>query len=952
MTLPAGAKLSRYEIRSKIGEGGMGEVYLAEDTQLHRRVALKILPAELASNQDRMRRFEQEATAAAALNHPNIAHIYEIGSQDDMHFIAMEFVDGQTLRELIHLRRTELPKLLRYLQHAAEGLAKAHTAGIVHRDLKPDNVMVTREGHAKVLDFGLAKLVETGKAGSSLGSGGGASEVATALMQQHSTPGAILGTVGYMSPEQAQGHINEIDQRSDIFSFGCMLYEAVTGRKPFEGKDTIDSLNKIIREPAAPISNFNPGAPPDLQRIVRRCLAKDPEERYQTIKEVAIEIKEVRRELQSGAGVDTTVPPSTASVNQAVGASSIQSETAQTSLSPVAVSTAPSSAEYIVTGIKRHKVVGLIVLVALVAVGLVFALYKYGWWEKKLTAPAFQNFTVSRITTSGTASEATISSDGKYIVYLEMAADGNRSLWVKQTATGNALLIVPPTKGNILKYLTFSPDSNFVYYIFSDRIAPESLYRVPAIGGSTPKKVIVDCTGPAAVSPDGKRLAFVRREGNAKSKLMAANEDGTGERVVATLEGKDWFERGGPAWSPDGRTIAIVAGTVAGDGDEYRLVGVDGESGAIKELSAKRWGGAGRVLWMPDGAALVLIATERTDDVALQVWRVAHPSGEASRVTNDLQDRDRSSLGVTADGSTLVTVTLQGFSRIETIPAGGDTGRAARLTTAEANQEGLYGLAWTPQGRIVFSSLEDGQSDIRIMNADGSGRQRLTSDAFHDGEPAVSPDGRHVVFASNRPEGKNVARLWRMDVDGGNLIQLTVENGYSPHVSPDGRWVVYSSWSVPEDASSLWMSLRKVSIDGGEPVGLTDYSASEPSYSPDGQWISCYAKDPARPDEWRYSVIPAAGGRPVRQFDFPGFQYQFLRWTLDSRHLSYIGAPPDPSNIWLQPAAGGEPRKLTDFKSDYIFRHAWSPDGKTLALVRGRGTSDVVLLKDTLQDGQ
>ena len=163
MTLPAGAKLGRYEIRSKIGEGGMGEVYLAEDTQLHRRVALKILPAELASNRDRMRRFEQEATAAAALNHPNIAHIYEIGSQDDIHFIAMEFVDGQTLRELIHLKRTELPKLLRYLQHAAEGLAKAHAAGIVHRDLKPDNIMVTREGHAKVLDFGLAKLVETWK---------------------------------------------------------------------------------------------------------------------------------------------------------------------------------------------------------------------------------------------------------------------------------------------------------------------------------------------------------------------------------------------------------------------------------------------------------------------------------------------------------------------------------------------------------------------------------------------------------------------------------------------------------------------------------------------------------------------------------------------------------------------------------------------------------------------
>jgi serine/threonine protein kinase len=943
-SLSPGTKLGRYEVRSKIGEGGMGEVYLAEDAQLHRRVALKILPSELASNRDRMRRFEQEATAAAALNHPNIAHVYEIGSKDDIHFIAMEFVDGQTLRELIHLRRTELPKLLRYLQHAAEGLAKAHAAGIVHRDLKPDNIMVTREGHAKVLDFGLAKLVETGKAGPSLGSEGAASEVATALMQQHSTPGAILGTVGYMSPEQAQGHTNEIDQRSDIFSFGCILYEAVTGRKPFEGKDTIDSLNKIIREPAAPISNFNPGAPPDLQRIVRRCLAKDAEERYQTIKDVAIEIKEVRRELQSGAAVDTTVPPSTASVNQSVRASSIQSQTAQTSLSPGAVSTTPSSAEYIVTQIKQHKlsvVIGLAALVA-VAAGLGFTLYKY-LGAKKQTPPAFQNFTVSRITTSGTASEANISPDGKYIVYLEMAADGNRSLWVKQTATGNALLIVPPTKGNILKHLSFSPDGNFVYYVFSDRVAPESLYRVPSIGGSPPKKVIADCQSPAAVSPDGKRLAFVRWEGNAKSKLMLANEDGTGERVVAALDGKEWFEGEGPSWSPDGKIIACAAGSFISDGDEYRLVGVDAESGAIKELSPRRWLGSGRVAWIPDGNALVLIASESVGEGRFQIWRVSHPSGEASRVTNDVHGYDDTSLGVTADGRTLVTATLEHLSRIETVPAGGDINRSARLTAAEASQEGFWGIASTPQGRIVFSSFEDAQSDIRIMNADASSRQRLTSDGFADGLPAVSSDGRHVVFTSNRPNGGTVFRLWRMDIDGGNLIQLTAGNGYMPHVSPDGRWVVYTFWSATEGMSSLW----KVSIDGGEPTRLTDYPASEPSYSPDGQWINCYAKaDPAKPNDWHYSIIPAAGGRPVRRFDFPGFQYQFVRWTPDGRHLSYIGSPPDPSNIWLQPAGGGEPRKLTNFKSDYIFRHAWSPDGKTLALVRGRGTSDVVLFRD------
>src|SRR5437773_6610152 len=216
MQLISGTRLGRYEIRSQLGAGGMGEVYLAEDTRLHRNVALKILPADLASNQDRMRRFEQEATAAAALNHPNIAHIYEIGEVDALNFIAMEFVDGVTLRQCIHDGQTDLTKLLRYLQHAAEGLAKAHAAGIVHRDLKPDNIMVTRDGHAKILDFGLSKLVEP--MGQKPDREGGLSEVATALMQQHSTPGAVLGTVGYMSPEQAQGKTKEIDHRSDIFS--------------------------------------------------------------------------------------------------------------------------------------------------------------------------------------------------------------------------------------------------------------------------------------------------------------------------------------------------------------------------------------------------------------------------------------------------------------------------------------------------------------------------------------------------------------------------------------------------------------------------------------------------------------------------------------------------------------------------------------------------------------
>src|SRR2546425_11172986 len=297
--LSANTILSHYRIVSKIGTGGMGEVYLAQDTKLDRKVALKILPADLASNRDRMERFIREAKSAAALNHPNIAHIYEIGESDGVNFIAMEFIDGHTLGVVIQ-QESDLRKLVLYLQRVAEGLSKAHAAGIVHRDLKPDNIMITHDGHAKILDFGLAKLVEPPQL-----SGSGSSEVATAIIQRHSTPGAVLGTVGYMSPEQAQGRIDEIDHRSDIFSFGCILFEAVTRRKAFEGKDTLDSLHNIVHAPTPVIKDLNPVAPDDLQRIVRRCLAKDPDKRYQSIEEVAIELEELRQSLKGAELYDS-----------------------------------------------------------------------------------------------------------------------------------------------------------------------------------------------------------------------------------------------------------------------------------------------------------------------------------------------------------------------------------------------------------------------------------------------------------------------------------------------------------------------------------------------------------------------------------------------------------------------------------------------------------------------
>ena len=367
MSLTPNTTLAHYTIISKIGEGGMGEVYLAQDTKLERKVALKILPPEVASHRHRMERFVREAKAAAALNHPNIAQIHEIGEHDGVHFIVMEFIDGVTLGEKIHREQTELAKLLRYLQQAAEGLSKAHAAGIVHRDLKPDNIMIGSDGFVKLLDFGLAKLIENRGFATSEDS-----NAPTEMMQHRSLPGSVMGTVGYMSPEQVQGRINDIDQRSDIFSFGCILFEAVTGHRPFEGVDAIDSLNKVIREPAPSIFEFRSDLPNDVQRIVRRCLAKDREDRYQSIKDVAIELRELRRELE-GAVIKTTVPPAPETNAE----SSAATKDRGTSSDSVAGSrvTQASSAEYFVTGIKQHKLAALLGVLVLVVAALALIAY-------------------------------------------------------------------------------------------------------------------------------------------------------------------------------------------------------------------------------------------------------------------------------------------------------------------------------------------------------------------------------------------------------------------------------------------------------------------------------------------------------------------------------------------------------------------------------------------------
>lgn len=922
MSMEPGNRIKHYEIISKLGAGGMGEVYKAHDTTLGRPVALKILPADVAEDEDRMRRFVQEAKAASALNHPHIVTIYEVGqAQTDeapaLHYIAMEHIEGETLTAKIHREQLPLKKLLELLAQVADGLAKAHAAGIVHRDLKPDNIMISVDGYAKILDFGLAKLSEAKK------TPGEVMEEAETLMMQKTQPGMVMGTIGYMSPEQVQG--KEVDHRSDIFSFGCILYEAATGKKPFEGESIIDSMHKIIYSQAPPIVEINPDVPAELQRIIRKCLAKGADERYQSIKEANIDLRELVREYESQPTSGSHAAQPTASYRPAT----------DTGPQP-AIVTGPQPLDHLAakslqkSGSKRWialAVVGLIVIAA-----AVFAVIKLT--GRKAPLGPFDIAKVSRLTTTGKVTSAVISPDGKYAVHIVDEA-GQRSIWTRQVATSSNVPIVPPADVEYLA-LTFSLDGDYVYYIRREESNPiRTLFQIPVLGG-TPKKIVEDVDSRITFSPSGDRFAFVRNyPGERESVLMIANSDGTGERKLATLKLPDQYQI--PAWSPDGRVIACAALRISG-GRQFNVDEIRVDDGAQKTFTVKKWQTIAGLEWLSDGQSLMMTAQDRSPGSnQLQVWQLSYPRGEARRVTSDLNNYIGISL--TADSKTMVTV--QREARMNMWIAPQDKAASARqITTGLVNYDFLSS---TPDGRIVYASNANSPADIWIMNQDGTGQKQLTANSDINIFPMVSPDGRYIVFCSNRGGDESVFHVWRMDIDGGNPKQLTTGEGeYFPVVSADGKWVFYNHLSATEKPN-LW----RISIDGGEDKSLTDFTALFPVVSPDGKYIACRYSDGQPTTGLKIAAIPVEGGQPTKVFNFPppsfSPQPQQVRWTPDSKSLTWFEERGGIWNIWSQAVAGGEPKQLTDFKSDQIFSFAWAKDG-TVVCTRGTVTNDVVLM--------
>ena len=918
-----GQTIDSFEVISFLNRGGMGEVYLAEDKRLGRKVALKLLPSSFTSDDDRLRRFEQEARAASALNHPNIITIYDIRQAGRSHVIATEYVEGETLRHRLMRGPLNLSEALNIAIQVADALSAAHKAGIIHRDIKPENIMLRPDGYVKVLDFGLAKLSEQA-------SPAVAAEAPT--IQVRTGSGIVIGTAGYMSPEQARGL--GVDNRSDIFSFGAVIYEMLARRKPFEGDTPSDTLAAILKTEPTSLARVAPGIPPELMRIVNKSLRKDREERYQVVKDLWLDLKALKQELElrdvmdrsAGSDVDATGvvlagDPTTISEPRATASGSAVSHIS----------------ESISLEIKRHKFgAALVVLAVLLVIGA-GGYGVYSLLRRAEPEPHFWDVALTRLTNSGNAIDATISPDGKYIVYA-LSDRSSQSLYIRQVSTANDKLIVPPAPVGVFG-MTFSPDGTELYYALKSNLDAGTLYRVPVLGG-IPAKVLEKIDGPVSFSPDGKQFVLVR--GNfpnaGDSALVIANVDGSSERTLVVKKNPERLSPiffTGPSWSPDGKIIAASVSTLGGN---TRLVGFAVNDGSEKDLSKESWPFAGRVHWLPDMTGLLVIAG--TGPASSQVWYVNYADGRARRVTNDLGAYR--ALGLTQDGKKLTTVQAQGLVNLWIAPEANAT-KANRLPTGNISFYSSTGnnLSWTPTGRIVFVSNEGGNADVWIADPDGSNRKQLTSNGAFNVSPVVSADGRYIVFVTWRDGKRNI---WRMNADGSNPVRLTsgLADSY-PTLSPDG-WVVYTA--LDGIKPTLW----KVSIEGGTPVQVLDHPATTASVSPDGKLIAFTypeSKDSYAPPN-RIAVIPFAGGAPIHTFEFTGSGtvLSIMQWSQDGKSILYTVSTNNVSNIWSQPLEGGPPKQVTNFGDLFMTSFSWSRDGKQLACTRGALVRDAVLVTD------
>jgi eukaryotic-like serine/threonine-protein kinase len=911
--LPDGTCVGPYRIRSLIASGGMGDVYRAHDERLGRDVALKVLPTGLTDDRERLERFAQEAKSASALNHPHIVVIYEIGQArpsfvveemtaqrqrpDEVHFIAMELVEGETLREFL-LAQPPLARRLEILAQTAEGLGKAHAAGIVHRDLKPDNVMVSIEGYAKVVDFGLAKLVEPANGWNPLGAD-------SPTMKAITVQGELIGTAGYMSPEQILGKV--IDQRSDIFSFGCIIYETVTGRRPFDGESFVDTLHEVLHATPPPIEHA------ELQRIVGKCLVKDREYRYQSIRDVALDLRAAGEPRAPEAPIETP-----------------------------------------------RRITPKTVLAATVVIAIAALIAWQIYVRMRTTTSALSTRSVlQRITTSGHIGHLAVSPDGRFAAYSVSDDEKGEGIWLQQLATGSRVNVVPHAPKAFYAGLTFSADGNHLIATRYDGTIYGAVMEVPILGG-TFSKLIGDADTVATPSPDGSQLAVTRDVlEKGESRLLVTARDGSHERVLATLSMPEGATS--PAWSPDGKEIAVAHG--------QNIFAIDTATGSRKTIPVAGAHGTIRNVAWNGNDALVISAVDERSAGHFQLLRVNVASGATTSLTDDYDDYTEPRIA----GAAVAAIQTKYQSTLWSVTPGAP---ATQLTRGLGSSDGLYGLTSARDRRIIYSSSAGGTVDLWTTNADGSDARQLTNDERLESHPIITADGATIVYASRF---RGTSSIWRMNIDGSQPRQIATASAiYDFTLSPDGKRIVYASGNDTSTRSSLmsisidggttstiaitgpllkWLNVTpdgksivfsalddkavkifKVAMSGGPVTNLFNSQGHEASISPDGKLIAFAA---GMEDTGAKLTVISIDGVPQ---PVPTITGRTFRWTPDGKAITYLKHDGRQENIVIQPLAGGASTPLTNFTEGSIANYEWSLDGRRIVLTHYLQMRDVVLL--------
>ncbi|MBZ5646593.1 MAG: serine/threonine-protein kinase [Acidobacteriia bacterium] len=890
MAIAAGSRFGPYELISLLGAGGMGEVYRAHDPRLRRYVALKVLTSSRATDADRLRRFQQEAQATSQLNHPNILAVYDVGQQDGIPYIVSELLEGETLRQRITRERLPLRRAIELAIQIARGLAAAHERGIIHRDLKPENIFITRDGHTKILDFGLAKLVRSENA---------AKEGTTLTLNTEA--GVMLGTVGYLSPEQARGL--PTDHRTDIFSFGAILYEMVTGCRAFQAKTAADTIANVLTvDPPLP-SESDHRIPTALDRIILHALEKDPDQRFQTVRDVIFALEGITN------------------MSSAVAA--------------------------IVPGAFKRRWPAAVILILLTAAGLLSYL-----WLRPRPVPVRQTAApvlLQRLTDFvGMEQSPAVSPDGKAVAFSGGA--GTPHIWVRLLAGGAPLKITRDDVPHF--YPRWSPDSGSVIY-FSPSEEPEpqggAIYDIPALGGS-PRRLATSFTG-GDISHDGKRIAYFRRESD-KPELVVADRNGSNPRALAALA--QGYDYGFPRWSPDDRLIAFRRGRVF----NYDVFTIATSGGEPRQITHDLKFMAG-YSWLPDGSGILCSSSRNTTALYLPNMDLFVAKLDGSPV-RQLTFGDTSFLDPDVDSNGRVFVAdLRRDVNVWEFSINGSPADNVRRAIQVTNQTGqVQTPSLSPDGgEMVYLSESGGHSNLWVMKLDGSGEVRQIT--FEQdprvavGVPVWSPDGRHITFFTRRP-GTKVGDQWVVDPDGSNLRRLVAEGGWAAW-SHDGKWLYIS----PQGREGEPYRITKVPVDGGEPVQVrTDSSFIGSAPAPDGKtlyFLRMSSRAGGQEVEIHLARPEGAPSQLLARIPAPRLPLSYLVQPVvspDGKWLALMLADGVTTNIYLLSTSGGPLRQVTDFgktATEIARRVSWSSDSKHIYAAVARMDADVVVIMNLLQ---